>query len=502
MKLSKSTLENIKGLVELPNHNIFNFPEKVLQFGTGVLLRGLPDYYIDKANKQGVFNGRVVVVKSTNNGDTRNFDEQNSLYTLCIRGIEKGSKIHENIICSSISRVLTANKEWDDILDFVASPSLEIIISNTTEAGLVYQDEGVLTSIPHSFPGKLLALLFHRYKMYNGSKDRGLIIIPTELIPNNGDKLQEIVIRLAERNDLHEDFVRWIKESNSFCNSLVDRIVPGKPDEETLNTIKNELGYNDELLSMAEVYNLWVIQGDERIKSKLTFAEANKGIVITPDIDLHRELKLRLLNGTHTLSCAVAFLTGFETVKEAMDDENMEAFISNLMKSEIAAAIPYQVPAHLAIDFSDNVLDRFRNPHIKHQWLSISMNYTSKLKTRVVPLLNRYAELFFKTPDYMAFGFAAYIRFMNAEKINGAYYGEINGLKYQVNDDKIEYIHNLFSNTDCIVKAILSDLTLWDTDLSSLPGFEQLVKEFYFSIEKTSVKEQLITRIENKVNVL
>lgn len=501
MKLNKSKLEVIKGSVELPNNYSFSLPEKVLQFGTGVLLRGLPDFFIDKANKQGVFNGRVVVVKSTDKGDTKDFDEQNSLYTVCVRGIEKGNKVHENIVCSSISRVLTASKEWNNILDFAASPSLEIVISNTTEAGIAYLDEDIFNKTPKSFPAKLLAILYHRYKMYNGSKDRGLVIIPTELIPDNGDILKSIILKLAKKNDLNQDFINWVEENNSFCNSLVDRIVPGKPDEETLNALRQELGYDDELLTVAEAYSLWVIQGDEAIKSKLAFAEVDKAIVITPDIDLHRELKLRLLNGTHTLSCAVAFLSDLKTVKEAMDDESTEAFISILMKSEIAHSIPYPVAKEIAEDFSDKVLDRFRNPHIKHQWISISMNYTSKLKLRVVPLVIKYAELFGKVPELMAFGFAAYIRFMKAVKIDGNYYGEFNGSQYLINDEKAEHIFDLFTKAnENVIKDILSDVSIWDTDLSLIPGFEETVKTFYQEIEKTSVKEVLKVTVGDKIN--
>ncbi|WP_113664225.1 tagaturonate reductase [Pedobacter nanyangensis] len=505
MKLSRSTFAEIAGSVELPGPEVFNLPEKVLQFGTGVLLRGLPDHYIDQANKQGVFNGRVVVVKSTDKGDTKDFEEQNSLYTLCVRGIENGKKVHEDIVNASVSRVLNANEQWETILDFAASSSLELIISNTTEAGIAFVDENVLVSPPISFPGKLVSVLYHRFKMYNGARDKGLVIIPTELIADNGDKLKEIVLKLAVGNKLPSPFLDWLRECNTFCNSLVDRIVPGKPDEETLQAQKDALGYEDGLLIMAEAYSLWAIQGDEKIKSKLTFATVDKGVIITPDIDLHRELKLRLLNGTHTLSCAVAFLAGFGTVKQAMEDENMEAFIAGLMKSEIASAIPYQVPTDAAIDFSDKVLDRFRNPHIKHQWLSISMNYTSKLKARVVPLLKRYAELFHKAPELMAFGFASYIRFIKAEKIDGLYYGKINGTKYLINDDKIEHIYQLFLNNEGnIVQAILKDTALWDTDLSMLPGFEALVNGFYLTMANadTSVKEQLMNIIENKIDAL
>jgi tagaturonate reductase len=496
MKLNKNNCSIVgKEAVTLPAPEIFSLPEKVLQFGTGVLLRGLPNYYIDKANRQGIYNGRVVVVKSTDNGNTNDFDEQDSLYTICVRGIENGKKITENIVSSAISRVLTAGKDWEEILDFASSPTLELIISNTTEVGIQLVEDDVHASPPISYPGKLLAVLFHRYKMYNGSKERGLVIIPTELIPDNATKLKDILLTLAKRNQLPEAFINWMEESNTFCNSLVDRIVPGKPDKTMLAEIENQLGYKDDLLTMSEVYSLWAIEGDEKVRQKLSFAEADNGVVVTPDINLHRELKLRLLNGTHTLSSGVAFLAGFDTVKEAMDNPKMEAFISSLMKSEIANAIPYPVTEEITNDFSNKVLDRFRNPHIKHQWLSITMNYTSKLKMRVVPLVLNYFKKLNTVPELMAFGFAAYINFMQGEEKDGKFYGTANGSSYLINDDKAAYVTDIMKkNADGdIVKAILSDTLLWGEDLSALPGFLKAVNKNLADIKSLTVKKKLGT---------
>lgn len=496
MRLNKKNCNSINSEAAiLPAPGIFNLPEKVLQFGTGVLLRGLPNYYIDKANRQGVFNGRVVVVKSTDNGSTNDFDEQDSLYTICVRGIDDGKKITENIVSSAISRVLTAGKDWEEILDFAASPTLEVIISNTTEVGIQLVEDDVHASPPVSYPGKLLAVLFHRYKMYNGSEERGLVIIPTELIPDNATKLKDILFTLAKKNQMPPAFITWMEEHNTFCNSLVDRIVPGKPDKSMLAEIEDQLGYKDDLLTMSEVYSLWAIEGDEKVRQKLSFAEADKGVVVTPDINLHRELKLRLLNGTHTLSSGVAFLAGYDTVKEAMDNPKMESFISNLMKSEIAHAIPYEVTEEITNDFSNKVLDRFRNPHIKHQWLSITMNYTSKLKMRVVPLLLNYYKKMNTVPELMAFGFAAYIQFMQGEEKDGKFYGTIFGTPYHINDDKAAYVADIIKKNEegDIAKAILSDTLLWSEDLSALPGFLKAVNKNLEDIKSLTVKKKLNT---------
>lgn len=413
MNLNKENLSAISGNnLEVPEASLFELPEKVLQFGTGVLLRGLPDYFIDKANRKGIFNGRVVVVKSTDYGTTKDFDEQDGLYTLAIKGIEGGKTIEKSIVSSAISRVLTASTQWQQILDLAASPDLEVVISNTTEVGITLTEDNIQANPPISYPGKLLAVLYHRFKTFNGAPDRGLVIVPTELIVDNGTKLSEVLFKLTEQNNLEANFVSWLKNHNEICNSLVDCIVPGKPAKEELTALENELGYKDDLLISSEVYRLWAISGNEKTKEKLSFAQADKGVVITPDIDLHRELKLRLLNGTHTLSCGLAFLAGCETVKSAMDDKAIEAYIANLMRNEIAKAIPYDVTQEQTDEFASNVLDRFRNPYIKHQWWSITANYSSKLQMRVLPVLFNYVNKFGSVPELIAMGFAAYIRFM------------------------------------------------------------------------------------------
>ncbi|HEX2684279.1 MAG TPA: tagaturonate reductase, partial [Ferruginibacter sp.] len=441
MLLSKYNLKNIQAeKLALPDLAQFELPEKVLQFGTGVLLRGLPDYFIDKANKKGIFNGRIVVVKSTDGGGTDAFEKQDGLYTICVRGIEEGKKHEENIICSSISRVLSAKNEWNKVLECAHNPQLKLIISNTTEVGIELVQDDIKRYPPVSYPGKLLAFLYERFKAFAGSKQSGMVIIPTELILDNGDKLESIVTELAYLNGLEESFIDWLENSNTFCNSLVDRIVPGKPDKAQKSSIEKETGYADDLMLMTEVYRLWAIEGGRDVKEVLSFAAADKGVVITENINLYRELKLRMLNGTHTLSCAVAFLSGLATVKDAMDDKLVEQYISKLMQQEIASAIPYKTTPEQTKEFSGNCLDRFRNPFIEHQWLSITAQYSSKMRLRVVPVLLQYYALYKKVPEYMAIGFAAYIYFMKPVKEEeGKYYGRVNGKFYHINDAKAFY---------------------------------------------------------------
>ncbi len=488
MILNKTNLSVIKSnAVQKPETSVFELPERVLQFGTGVLLRGLPDYFIDKANRQGLFNGRVVVVKSTDAGGTDAFEAQDGLYTLCVRGIDKGEKAEENLISSAISRVLSAKQQWDDILKCAHNPQLQIIVSNTTEVGITLVEEDIRQKPPASFPAKLLAFLYERYKACGGKADGGMVIIPTELIVGNGDRLAEIVFALSRHNKLEEGFMQWLKANNTFCNSLVDRIVPGKPAAEAKQKIEDDLGYTDELLIICEVYRLWAIEGDEKVKKILSFAPADSGVIIAPDIEMYRELKLRLLNGTHTLSCGLAFLSGFNTVKEAMEDQAFGGFVHDLMLSEIAPAIPVKVDAAEAERFGLQVLDRFRNPFINHQWISITMQYTSKMKMRVVPVLQKYFADHNKVPRHIALGFAAYLLFMKAvKKESSGYQGEWNGKSYPINDDKAVYFFEQWKKyeADEMVQQVFSDTSLWGTDLSALPGFVQAVQTLLKALMK------------------
>src|SRR6185312_14188487 len=391
MNLSRYTLKKISpDKVTIPSTEIFDLPEKVLQFGTGILLRGLPDFFIDKANRMGIFNGRVVMVKSTSKGDATLFDNQDGLYTLCEKGIIDGKKIENNTINSSISRVLIAQNDWKQILECAQNKDLKIIISNTTESGIRVVSDDISHYPPASFAGKLLAFVYERFKVCNGDEQSGFVIIPTELKLETGKNLEAIVLELAHLHSLEPEFIEWIGKCNFFCNSLVDRIVTGMPDENIKNKIEDELGYKDELLTVCEVYRLWAIEGDDKIRDICSFAGADNGVVIESDIELQRELKLRLLNGTHTLTSGLAFLAGIDTVQHAMENKFSERFIEDLMRNELGPSIPYKINEEVKEEFISKTLDRFRNPHINHQWKNITLNYSAKMKLRCIPLLINY----------------------------------------------------------------------------------------------------------------
>jgi tagaturonate reductase len=476
------SLQNSSLPLALPDEYIFQLPEKVLQFGTGVLMRGLPDYFIDKANRQGIFNGRVVVVKSTDSAGADAFASQNGLYTQVVRGMERGKQVEEYIINSAISRTLSARTEWPQILSYAHSPQMQIILSNTTEVGIQFTAEDIKQSPPQSFPGKLTAFLYERYQFFGGSQESGMVIVPCELVVDNGNKLKEIVVKLARHNQLEEEFIEWLHSHNTFCNSLVDRIVPGKPEEKASAQLLQELGYNDELLIMSEVYRLWAIQGNERVKEVLSFYKVDSGMIIEPDISPYRERKLRLLNGTHTISVGLGYLYGLDTVGDCMNDQYISRFISQVMQQEIVPAVPVdEASARL---FAGEVLDRFRNPFIVHPLINITLQYTSKMNMRNVQTIVNYYRKFNQVPRLIALGFAAYLLFMKAVKEeNGKYFGERNGLLYPIQDEKAAYFYTAWQSVQIystnsigeFISQVLADTSLWGTNLNNLPGFAQAI---------------------------
>lgn len=503
MQLSKKNIEKLShsASLEVPEKKLFELPEKVLQFGTGVLLRALPDYFIDKANKQGLFNGRIVVVKSTDS-DSSAFDNQDGLYTVCIRGIENGQTVEENIINASISRVLGAKTEWKRILECAHNPEMKIILSNTTEVGIQLVQDDIHSDPPVSFPGKLLAFLYERFRAFNGSTASGMVIVPTELITDNGSKLESIVLELAHRNNLDFTFIEWLENHNTFCNSLVDRIVPGKPNAAEMEKLETALGYKDDLLTMSEVFRLWAIEGDEKTKEILSFCKADSGVVIAPDITLFKELKLRLLNGTHSFNCGLAYLSGFELTRQAVTDKIFSVFAKNLMHTEIAPAIPFSIESKLKEDFANRVFERFCNPYIDHQWLSITVQYTSKMAMRNIPLLVHHYEQTETPPMHMATGFAGFLLFMKAVKTeNGKYYGSRNGSAYEIKDDSSGWFYSIWENNNPATAAqeVLQNEELWGTDLTKLPGFLHTVQEQLQDMISNGVLNTIAQLTEKKV---
>jgi tagaturonate reductase len=492
MQLSRKILAEVDPTAQ----ELFNLPEKVLQFGTGVLLRGLPDYFIDKANRKHQFNGRVVVVKSTTGGGTDAFKNSDGLYTLLERGVEKGIAVQRTSINAAISRVLSANDDWEAILACASNPALQIIISNTTEVGITLVPEDALAKLPQSFPGRLLAFLRRRFETLGGTKESGMVIVPTELIVDNGSVLKSIVMELANLAGDTADLLHWLDTANDFCNSLVDRIVPGKLPMHDQAATEKQLGYTDELMIMAETYRLWAIETkSDRTKNILSFSQADDGVILSPDIEKFRELKLRLLNATHTFSCGLAALAGFETVKEAMQNHVFASFIADLMFKEIIPLVAVDdVTRSEANAFAAQVIDRFSNPYIDHQWRSICVQYSSKMATRTLPLVQRHYKISQDVPERMALGFAAFLLYSRIMEQSGdTYYAIRNGERYPVQDDKAPVLLRSWSHhqNEHAINLLLSNGELFDADLTSFPGFEEAVTHYLAAIEKHGVLQTL-----------
>jgi tagaturonate reductase len=502
-------LLNKENLARIPSHpslrrpapRVFNLPEKVLQFGTGVFIRGLIDYFIDKANNAGQFNGCVVMVKSTAVGNVDDFRKQDGLYTLLMKSVDEGVDIDEKVICAAVSRTLDASTEWGKVLACASNPQLSVIISNTTEVGIVLAPDDKVDDIPpSSFPGKLLAFLWQRYKAFRGTKDSGMVIVPTELIPGNGTLLKSIVCELALKNKLPLAFIEWLNLSNDFCNSLVDRIVPGKLPAAEQTAIEAELGYEDKLMVMAESFGLWAIEtSSPRSRQLLSFSAAHPGIHLVDDITKFRELKLRLLNGSHNLSCALGYLAGFTTVKEAMANKDFDAWMQGLILDDIAAAILSDlITKEDARAFGLSVLNRYRNPHIDFQWLDICVQDTSKIRIRAIPIILQHHERYGYVPRHISMGMAAYILFMRSTRdSNGSsldspgsppespgsppssaprFTGRLGGRKYTITDDFAADLHDKWQSNPslpAVVDSILGDKRLWGVDLTNLQGFTE-----------------------------
>ena len=458
-------------------------PERVLQFGTGVLLRGLPDYFIDKANRMGIFNGRVAVVKSTGNGGIESFKQQDNLYTLHIKGVADGWEVQETVVISAISRVFSAVDQWREILGIALEPAIEVVISNTTEVGIAYDvNDSIWASPPSSFPAKLTALLYRRYLSFHGDQNKGWVILPTELIDDNGERLKTIVLQTARAHGLGDDFIRWVSEANDFCNTLVDRIVPGGLSEQESQEAMVKAGYHDKLAIMAEPFRLWAIQAEsDRIKNKLSFARADDAMAIVPDISRFKELKLRLLNGSHTFSCGLAQLCGFETVREAMQHGDFKDFVHRLLMDEIVPTlIGEDIDEYEARLFSEAILDRFANPFLNHRWENIAVNYTSKMRMRNVATFTRYAERVPIAPRYMALGLAAFLLYLD-----GA---------HAVTDEHASSFADLWRvhrTPERVVPKALSNQEVWGIDLSVVPGLSEQVIHYLDSLLEVGGRETL-----------
>lgn len=485
-QLNRSLLDDTTQLsADVKLGKISDMPEKVIQFGEGNFLRAFVDWMIDEMNQQGLFNGRVVIVQPIPKGLVHVLNEQDGLYTLILRGIQNGEINQSKQIITSVNRGINPYEDWDEVIKCMQNPDLRFLFSNTTEAGISYVNEQYTRGkCQDSFPAKVTALLYERFKAFNGDTDKGLVIIPCELIDQNGDKLRKIILSHIKLWGIGEKFTNWIIENNYFLNTLVDRIVPGYPKKEA-DELFRQLGYNDRLLDFGEIFHLWVIEGPGHLAEELPFHRAGLNVIWTDDMTPYRTRKVRILNGAHTSSVLAAYHGGLNTVREMMEDNVFGPFVEKTVFNEILPTIILN--EHEKKSYARSVLERFKNPFIRHELLSISLNSVSKWKVRVLPTFMDYHKTKNRLPECLTFSMANLIYFYKGNRTaDGNYRGKRNGTEYNILDDSdvLEFFDSKWKtfhqtgDTESMVSSILANKIFWDKDLTLIPGFTASVTKY------------------------
>ena len=460
-------------------------PVKVMQFGEGNFLRAFVDYFYDIANEKAGYNGKVKLVQPIGNFPQMAdwINEQEGLYTLYLRGSEKGQKVDAKRVISCVSDCVCPYQEgkWAEVLELARSEDLEIIVSNTTEAGIAYtQGDSEFDQVPpNSFPAKLTRVLYERYKAYNGAADKGLVILSCELIDNNGKELKKCCNNYAKDWNLDAAFIDWMNNANTFCSTLVDRIVPGRiRDPKELAAMEEANGYHDQVLDVGEVFGVWVIEGPAGLEDKLPFKKAGVNVMVVPDVTPYKKRKVRILNGAHTGFVLGAYLAGFDIVRDCMHNDTVRGFMNKMLHEEIIPTLPLDKKD--LEDFASAVEDRFNNPFVNHELMSISLNSTSKWRARNMPSFLEYIEKNGKLPTCLTMSFAANIAFYsnNIQELNdkGLVCKRAKGNEYTISDDRyVLEFYNAHKDDDIptLVHAVMTNEQMWGQDLTKVAGFEE-----------------------------
>ena len=471
----------------VPTHS---YPERVIQFGEGNFLRAFANWMIHEMNKKAGFDSGVVVVQPIAHGLTKILNNQDGLYTLYLNGIKNGKAVSEYQIIDCIQRAINPYENYPFYLANAENPDLRFVISNTTEAGIAYRKDDQLEDAPQiSYPGKLTALLYKRFQFFKGASDKGLIILPCELIDRNGDNLKKIILQYAVDWELGAAFIRWINEDNVFCNTLVDRIVPGYP-KDKIDVITEELGYKDSLVVEGEQFHLWVIEAPKEVKEEFPATQCGLNVVFTDNMEPYRTRKVRILNGAHTSLVPVGYLYGIEKVRESLEDAVVGRFLKNAIFNEICPTL--DLPEEELIKFSNDVLDRFKNPYLEHALMSISLNSISKYKTRVLPSVLEYIKRKNALPKHLLFSLAALIAF---------YKGDRNGEIINLADDQevLDFFKSQWllvngseKSIAKIVNSVLSNTNLWGIDLAKIKGMEIEIASALDAIINRGMKKAIL----------
>lgn len=483
--------------------------ESILQFGEGNFLRAFVDWQVDIANEKTNFNSNVVIVQPLKTGLSDMINNQNGLYTTITRGIRDDEVVEDYRKITSVSRCINVYDEFDKYMELSKSEDLRFVVSNTTESGISYLENCKLSDSPAaSFPAKVTQFLYSRFNYFN-KKGHGLIFIPCELIEKNGDNLKKLVIKYSKEWNLEDEFISWINDECTFTNSLVDRIVTGYPRNEA-DQICQKIGYKDNLLDTAELFHLWVIETDKDITSlqkEFPLNEAGLNVIFTSDMSFYRTRKVRILNGVHTLMVLAAHLYGITTVDEALNDEVVFNFIKEGLYNEIIESMDGEKA--MLLDYANDVLTRFKNPFLNHRVLDISLNSTSKFKTRDLPSLISYVEKNKEIPQALSFSIASLIRFYKGAGIeNRSMKGLYNEKEYLIKDDESvlaffeslykEYDEAINENRKVIVNKVLSNIDWWNQDLTKIENLEESVLKHFDNICIKGMKVALSEFVNRK----
>ena len=474
MQLNKKTLTNYR-----------EYPEKVLQFGEGNFLRCFVDWMFHRLNAAGAFNGSVVAVQPIERGMIDLLNEQDGLYTVYLRGLKNGQPESNHETVDVISRGINPYTDFAAYLQTAENPDMRYVVSNTTEAGITYSEtDGPTDAPPASFPAKLAVWLHHRFQHFGGDAGKGVHIIPCELIEKNADNLKKVLLQLAERWNYEKEFAEWLQTACTFSNTLVDRIVPGYP-AARIDEITKELGYEDKQVVEGEPFHLWVIEAPESLQQELPFPSIGLDVLYVADVTPYRTRKVRILNGAHTTLVPVAYLYGIDTVREAVEDPVVGKFLRDAIFEEIIPTL--DLSSEELEQFAAEVIDRFRNPYIKHQLMSIALNSWSKFETRVLPSILEYKKRTGSIPQHLAFSLAATIAF---------YKGKRGEEPIALNDDAamMNLLQTAWQSSDGseaslrnLVATVLGYEKNWKMDLNAVEGLQDAVTNHLINIEKAGI---------------
>lgn len=468
-----------------------NRPVKFLQFGEGNFLRGFVDWFIDTMNKKTSFNAGVVVVQPMPFGRCDKIKEADCLYTLILQGKNNGNVVKTYQVIDCIEDAINPYTQYEEYLNYAKLDSLEFIVSNTTEAGIVFEPKDTdFTKCPFSFPAKLLVFLETRYNYYNGDFTKGLEIIPCELIDNNGDTLKETLIRLANHMNKDNSFIDWLSNANRYYNTLVDRIVPGYPAKDA-QRIWNELGYVDNNIVVGEYFHLWCIDGKyiNKLEEKLPVKEAGLNVLFVDSTKPYKERKVKVLNGAHTCMVPIAYLSGINSVKDAVEDELIGRFVKDFMFEEVIPTI--DISQDEMISYCNSVFERYENPFVDHLLMSIALNSMTKYKTRVLPTVLENLKNN-KLPKRALFALASLIVF---------YRGKRDDEIIELSDDKwiLDMYNDIWSTYDgtyqgilLIISKVLGLEIHWGVNLLEYNNVVKFVCDAVYEIMTTSIKNALI----------